>query len=65
MSCILPWLASHRWCWVQVGAILLFVVLFEIGLGPIPWLITAEIFPATVSATVMSAASCLNWVRLD
>ena len=50
---------------VQVFAVLMFVVFFEIGLGPIPWLITAEIFPAEVSATAMTATCSLNWVSLE
>jgi MFS family permease len=51
--------------YVSVGAVLLFVIFFEIGLGPIPWLITAEIFPPEVSATAMTATSTVNWVNRE
>lgn len=44
---------------VCVGAYVLF---FELGLGPIPWLIGAEIFPEAPRATAMSAAAATNWI---
>jgi MFS family permease len=46
---------------VAVGSILAFVAFFEIGIGPIAWLITAEIFPASVRASAMTVASSVNW----
>ena len=36
------WLSS----WVALLGVMLFVSFFEIGLGPIPWLIVAEMFEA-------------------
>ena len=33
----------------------------EIGLGPIPWLIVAEMFDAKYVATAMSMACIVNW----
>jgi len=47
--------------YVLVICVLLFVTFFEMGLGPIPWLIVAEIFPSKARATAMTAASALNW----
>lgn len=38
-----------------------YVIFFEIGLGPIPWLIVAEMFDAKYVATAMSASSQINW----
>jgi len=38
-----------------------FVSFFEIGLGPIPWLIVAEMFEAKYVATAMSASCQVNW----
>ena len=34
--------------WLQITCIYLFVASFAIGLGPIPFLIVAEIFPTNV-----------------
>eukprot|EP01041_Mallomonas_annulata_P000929 gene929-1803_t len=38
-----------------------FVAFFEIGLGPIPWLIVAEMFDAKYVATAMSFSCVVNW----
>lgn len=38
-----------------------YVIFFEIGLGPIPWLIVAEMFEAKYVAVAMSICSQLNW----
>ncbi len=38
-----------------------YVTFFEIGLGPIPWLIVAEMFEGKYVATAMSLCSQLNW----
>lgn len=38
-----------------------YVSFFEIGLGPIPWLIVAEMFDAKYVTIAMSASSQLNW----
>lgn len=41
--------------------VMTYVTFFEIGLGPIPWLIVAEMFDAKYVATAMSVSSQLNW----
>ena len=38
-----------------------YVFFFEIGLGPIPWLIVAEMFDGKYVAVAMSLCSQLNW----
>lgn len=42
-------------------AVVLYVTFFEIGLGPIPWLIVAEMFEGKYVAVAMSLCSQLNW----
>lgn len=42
-------------------ALMFFVTSFAIGLGPIPWLIVAELFDAKYVATAMSLACIVNW----
>jgi len=42
-------------------AVMAFVSFFEIGLGPVPWLIVAEMFDAKYVATAMSLACVVNW----
>lgn len=46
---------------VALGAVASYVSFFEIGLGPIPWLIVAEMFGAKDISTAMSVSSVLNW----
>lgn len=43
-------------------AVNLYVFGFEIGLGPIPWLIVAEMFDGKYVIVAMSLCSQLNWV---
>jgi SP family facilitated glucose transporter-like MFS transporter 3 len=42
-------------------AVNIYVCFFEIGLGPIPWLIVAEMFEGKYVAVAMSTCSQLNW----
>jgi len=46
---------------VALLAVMGFVSFFEIGLGPIPWLIVAEMFDTKYVATAMSVACQINW----
>lgn len=48
----------------SVGGVMSFVWFFEIGLGPIPWLIAAEMFPAKSRTTATSIATMVNWLGL-
>lgn len=47
---------------IALIAVLSFVSFFEIGLGPIPWLIVAEMFDAKWVATAMSLCCIVNWI---
>jgi SP family facilitated glucose transporter-like MFS transporter 3 len=42
-------------------AVMAFVFFFEIGLGPVPWLIVAEMFDSKYVATAMTLACVANW----
>ncbi|CAI5708772.1 hypothetical protein KXD40_004853 [Peronospora effusa] len=46
---------------ISVGGVMCYVWFFEIGLGPIPWLIVAEMFPSKPRPTAMSIATMVNW----
>jgi len=46
---------------IALVSVNVYVIFFEFGLGPIPWLIVAEMFDGKYVATAMSASSQLNW----
>ncbi|KAL7534440.1 hypothetical protein ACHAWF_004836 [Thalassiosira exigua] len=46
---------------VALGAVASYVSFFEIGLGPIPWLIVAEMFDGKYVTAAMSVSCQLNW----
>lgn len=46
---------------MSLVAVSIYVTFFEVGLGPIPWLIVAEMFEGKYVAVAMSACSQLNW----
>lgn len=47
--------------WIAVVSVAAFVGFFAIGLGPVFWLLIAEIFPLALRGTAMSAATVANW----
>lgn len=53
---------SGSLAWIAVISVAAFVGFFAIGLGPIFWLLIAEIFPLAVRGRAMSLATIANWV---
>ncbi|MCW8307228.1 sugar porter family MFS transporter [Acidiphilium sp. PA] len=47
--------------WVTVASVAAYVAFFAIGLGPVFWLLIAEIFPLAVRGRGMSLATIANW----
>jgi len=47
--------------WCAVGAVLLYVTAFEIGLGAIPWQIGNELMPSSARDATIGFASGCNW----
>lgn len=54
--------ASGNLAWIAVASVAVFVGFFAIGLGPVFWLLIAEIFPLAVRGRAMSLATVANWV---
>jgi sugar porter (SP) family MFS transporter len=46
---------------VTVIGLMVYIAAFAIGLGPVFWLLIAEIYPLNVRATAMSVATVANW----
>ena len=47
--------------YMSVVLLVFYVVAFELGVGPIPWLMMAEITPSSHRATIVSVATFINW----
>lgn len=47
--------------WLSLTSVLVFVVFFSIGWGPIPWLVTSEIIPVRARGIVNGLATMINW----
>uniref|UniRef100_A0A9J7XME5 Solute carrier family 2 member 2 n=1 Tax=Cyprinus carpio carpio TaxID=630221 RepID=A0A9J7XME5_CYPCA len=53
---------AYSWMsYLSMAAIFLFVSFFEIGPGPIPWFIVAEIFSQGPRPAAIALAGCCNW----
>eukprot|EP01039_Chlorochromonas_danica_P003125 gene3125-3422_t len=48
--------------WTSLLCLGAFVMTYAVGLGPIPWLIVAEMFDAKYVATAMSLSCLVNWM---
>ncbi|KAL1489124.1 hypothetical protein ABEB36_014067 [Hypothenemus hampei] len=47
--------------WLPLLALILFIIAFSLGMGPIPWLSSSEIFPPAIMARMSSYAGMFNW----
>jgi len=47
--------------WLPLICLMIFMVAFSIGYGPIPWLMLGELIPQKVKARVASLATVINW----
>jgi len=52
--------STSFWQWFTIGASMLYVIGFELGFGPIPWTIAAELTPSSELSTVQGIASAAN-----
>ncbi|XP_072221219.1 solute carrier family 2, facilitated glucose transporter member 2 [Leuresthes tenuis] len=53
---------DYSWMsYVSMSAIFMFVSFFEIGPGPIPWFIVAELFSQGPRPAAIALAGCCNW----
>ena len=66
-------LAAEGWYWSQgssyahangiigLGLTLAFLAFFELGMGPVTWVLIAEIYPLRVRSKAMAIATMVNW----
>jgi hypothetical protein len=50
------------WKVPSIASVLVFVGAFAFGLGPVPWLMTNELFPTVAVGSAVSLAVTLNWI---
>ncbi|XP_074106844.1 facilitated trehalose transporter Tret1 isoform X1 [Cotesia typhae] len=48
--------------WLPLLSICLFIILFSLGFGPIPWMMMGEIFDNQVKSVAGSSACLFNWL---
>jgi sugar porter (SP) family MFS transporter len=47
--------------WTAIGGLLIYTGSFAVGLGPVFWLLIAEIYPLNIRGASMSVATIANW----
>jgi MFS transporter, SP family, galactose:H+ symporter len=47
--------------WITAVSLMVYIAFFAIGLGPVFWLLIAEIYPLKISVIAMSVATVANW----
>lgn len=47
--------------WLPLACLVIYVLGFSVGFGPIPWLMLGEILPSQIRAPAASLATSLNW----
>lgn len=47
--------------WLPLVAVAVFIVVFSLGLGPLPWCVVSEVFSPSVKGAAASVACGANW----
>ncbi|RZF43733.1 hypothetical protein LSTR_LSTR009156 [Laodelphax striatellus] len=50
------------WGWVPLASLSLFIVVFSLGFGPIPWIIMGEIVPGNLKGISSSLGCGMSWM---
>lgn len=48
--------------WLPIVSLCMFIVMFSLGFGPIPWMMMGELFAADVKGLAGSLAGTFNWL---
>ncbi|XP_022732142.1 probable plastidic glucose transporter 2 isoform X5 [Durio zibethinus] len=54
--------SGSLYLWLSVGGMLMFVLTFALGAGPVPGLLLPEIFPSRIRAKAMAFCMSVHWV---
>jgi SP family facilitated glucose transporter-like MFS transporter 8 len=47
--------------WLPLLCVTVYIVMFSLGFGPLPWMMMGEVFAPSVKGTASSIAVCTNW----
>jgi sugar porter (SP) family MFS transporter len=53
---------EHANPWIALAAMMFYILMFEISLGPVFWVMIAEIFPLRARAKAMAVCTMFNWL---
>lgn len=48
--------------WLPVCSLCIFIIMFSLGFGPVPWLMMGEVFASNIKGVAGSIAGTTNWV---
>lgn len=54
--------ASWGWAWTGLCGLVVFIIAFAISLGPLPYVLMAELFPSAIREQGIAAASAVSWI---
>jgi sugar porter (SP) family MFS transporter len=52
---------EHNYAWIALVALIVYIASFALGLGPVFWLMIAEIFPLRERSHAMAVCTIVNW----
>jgi MFS family permease len=52
----------HHEAWIGLVCVLVYLAAFEISLGPVFWLMIAELYPLGIRSKAMATATMANWI---
>ncbi len=47
--------------WLSLTSMVVYIIAFSLGWGPIPWLLMSEIFPSKAKGMASAIATAANW----
>lgn len=54
--------AAHSISWLPIASLIIFVTVYCVGFGPLPWAVLGEMFPANVKSIASSIVASTCWV---
>ncbi|KAG8226601.1 hypothetical protein J437_LFUL007293 [Ladona fulva] len=48
--------------WLPLTSVCIFIIVFSLGYGPVPWFMVGELFPAQIKHIASPIASFTNWI---